>query len=747
MVPGATEILESIWIQKVISYKGRVGIRRGSSPAAAGVWMARVASAFVLAQSIGCAREPTVPAERPRQLAVWSGDGQSARVSEFADQELTVRVTDAATDAAVEDATVEWRVLQGQGASLVDATSTSDAFGLASNQLFLGSELGSYVVEARVGDRDTEVVTFTAQAVLEPRVDDVQPTLVAAGASVVLQGANFSPNLNQNVVLFGGFRAQVQSATPTMLQVTAPLCLPSRPVEVRVAVGQVASDPVDVDGQSGGLTDLALAAGEGFVASSNADLDCLRFAVVDGGEYLIVPQNAASRFAPELPFEMRGLVNGQLTTVTATTAPPIHTQADWELQLRMRERDFEGGLIRSNPDVQLGAGTVPEVGDRREFRVLNSDGGTNRITAEVRIVTATAVLYEDVEAPSGGFDAADFATLASLFDDPIEPTVTSVFGAPSDVDSNGRIIILFSPRVNALTPRGQGSFIVGFFYGCDLVARDRCSDTNSAEVFYSMVPDPAGEFSNARSKQLVLQTVPGVLAHEFQHMISFAQRNQTLDALWLSEGLAHAAEDVVGDVFLERGDSARAAEFKFQNHNRASRYLAATERTPLLAEDGTGSLETRGGAWLLVKYITGQYGANGLLRRLTRSTLKGAANIVAETGQPWRRILGEFAVALWATEAPDLDGVQVGQRFLFADFDPRLAIGQVSGGYPLSPSVVPFSDFGSDYVLPAGGLAYLRIRHSAGTPLPLPMHFGASAAYGAAFPPSVDAGLTVFRIR
>ena len=47
-----------------------------------------------------------------------------------------------------------------------------------------------------------------------------------------------------------------------------------------------------------------------------------------------------------------------------------------------------------------------------------------------------------------GFTDLDLADLAMEFGDPVYPTITEAFGSESDLDGNGRVIILFTPAVN-----------------------------------------------------------------------------------------------------------------------------------------------------------------------------------------------------------------------------------------------------------------------------------------------------------
>src|SRR5690606_10072565 len=176
----------------------------------------------------------------------------------------------------------------------------------------------------------------------------------------------------------------------------------------------------------------------------------------------------------------------------------------------------------------------------------------------------------------------------------------------------------------------------------------RCRDTNRAEIFYSMVPDPEGKFGDARSRNVVLRTVPGILAHEFQHMIHFGEKG-SLDVLWLSEGLAHTAEDIVGRIFEERGQPTLAAQFRNPNFGRGNRYLAAVGDVSIVGESSPGTLELRGGAWLFIEHLVGRYGEE-ILGKLTRTSLNAVENIETQTGESWDQLISDFAVALWADQ-------------------------------------------------------------------------------------------------
>jgi hypothetical protein len=198
-------------------------------------------------------------------------------------------------------------------------------------------------------------------------------------------------------------------------------------------------------------------------------------------------------------------------------------------------------------------------------------------------------------------------------------------------------------------------------------------------------------------------------------MISFARRGETLDALWLSEALAHTAEDLVGDVFAQRGELTLARDFRRPNYLRAHRWLSQVDDVGMIADDGQGSVELRGAGWLFLRYLRGQYGGNTLLANLTQTTLSSTANVVARTGQSWSGLLSDFALALFADEAPELTGVTLDVRYTFSDFNPRTAITQEVGSWPLTRTVQTLGDGGLEGQLPSSSTAYLQLNAPAGS--------------------------------
>jgi hypothetical protein len=263
-----------------------------------------------------------------------------------------------------------------------------------------------------------------------------------------------------------------------------------------------------------------------------------------------------------------------------------------------------------------------------------------------------------------------------------------------------------------------------------------CSGSNGGEIFYTLVADAT------RSVSTVMRALPPVLGHEFQHMISFGQRHNT-DALWLSEGLAHHAEDVVADVYQARGDATNAALFRSQNYQRANRYLRDPAGTSLIAEGGTGTLEMRGAAWLFVKYLVGQQPTSNILRKLSESSQSSVANVVQSTGVPWKTLLANWSVALYADDAPELAGATVRPEYTFPNVNLRTAI--TDGlGYPLRPPTELFSDFTFRETLPSSTQAYLKVQSGSSA---FALSLNLAGYLGSAFPASAVPQLSILRLQ
>lgn len=671
-----------------------------------------------------CGGDTTGPGSTQYAVAVQTGDLQfGTRNAALADP-LQVIVTDPSSKAPQKDVTVTWSITQGTGATLSTTTSVTNSKGVASVQLTLGG-LGTYVVEASPPRVLGSVAKFTAKAVDAPAMTSVTPNAVKAGDTVTIAGTNFSPIADENIVLFGGFRGKVTTASATQLRAVVPLCVPTRTqVGVQTMLGAVSGNQLNIAvSGSSTATPLQLTRGQVRVFTDPNELACFPFpAGVPGLSLLLVPQNFSEVVGSITTYEIAGQIGGGVVTEPVTQfATHTHDFAsEWELQLRAREQKLlqqPAALLRPQPLSQrsmlAGCTASPAVGDRCDFQVSNSQNRFQTVTGEVKAVGTRVVVYQDINAPANGLIGSDFTYLANVFDDPIYAIDVATYGPPSDLDANNKIIILLTPVVNSLTPKGTSGFVAGFFYACDLLPRTACAGSNNGEVFYALTADPTAQFSDARSRETVTRALPAVLAHEFQHMINFGQRgNNTIEALWLSEGMAHNAEDVVGDEFERRGDLTTASTFRSQNTLRGNRFLRATASTSLLSEEDA-SLEMRGGAWLFVKYLEGRFGKT-MLQKLTHTTLSSVANVTAQTGRSWSSLLSDFAVALYADDNPELAGATVNSIYSFPTTNLRSRLANSNGSYPIQPATYGFTDFLQRETLEASAQSYVVVTSANG---------------------------------
>jgi hypothetical protein len=337
---------------------------------------------------------------------------------------------------------------------------------------------------------------------------------------------------------------------------------------------------------------------------------------------------------------------------------------------------------------------IPALGEKRVFRVLNANEKFDRITANLRHVAGHSLIYVDEAAPEGGFRDSDLAALALEFENSIHPTVTGVFGSESDLDQNGRVIILLTAAVNRLTPAGSDGYVGGFFYGLDLLPGR--SGSNEGEVFYAMVPDPSGTVGPAISRYGALTVIPAVLAHEFEHMVHFNQRMligeaENTASLWLSEALAQMAEDLVGEAFWSSSQYAKARQYQAGNWHRAVRFLEDPAQVSLLASLPPGTLAERGAGWLFLKQVCGRSEPENLLAALVRSTLSGTESVSAATGLDWPELVADWAGSLY------LDGTNVPVRpeLQVDGIDLRVSLSEGIGYYPLLAN--PFGESSASY--------------------------------------------------
>jgi IPT/TIG domain len=634
----------------------RLGFARG------GVWWGVTITAALLA---ACGGGPE--ALQPASLdMVASTDAQTAAAGAALPQPLAV-IALASAGEAVTRVGVRWTVTQGDGALLSDTVTLTDGNGRAQVALTLGPATGEYRVRAALRDNADVAQVFRATATAGPTLITVTPSTFTGGDTVTLAGTGLAVAADVDM---GDAAAAVVSGSSSELTVVAPVCLPPGTLQVRVRVAGAPSNTVTATYQASGAP-IALAVGEyASIDPSQLDAGCATFADAgpDGAEYLVTPQSTVTVSGVLAPYRLRGNA--------AAPTPPTPPVVAAELPLATRFHD----LLRAQeqaasllPHTPMGAEALAaaaaqatskvSVGDRRSFQVcthLPCSAATDfsKVDAQARYVGTHAAIFMDTQAPAG-FSSADYDSLGTVFDDHLYDIDTRTFGAESDIDHNGVVIIVFSAAVNKLTPKDEcsRSVITGYFFGIDIDPLFQSdARSNRGEAFYALTPDPNGTVTCALSTEQVFRLVPVTFIHEFQHMISYYQhvlvRGSSAETLWLNEGMSHLAEELGASYFEDQGNSTQFSNFAIGDLYDSYIYLRQTGSQFLEGLLGHGSLEERGAAWLFLRWLVDQYGVE-VTRQLEETSRSGADNVSAAVGAPFSQLVSQWFLANYVSDLPN----------------------------------------------------------------------------------------------
>lgn len=481
-------------------------------------------------------------------------------------------------------------------------------------------------------------------------------------------------------------------------------------------------------------------------------------------EYMLIPFFGDTASAAMSAFTVTGANLDTVSSVPPTDLAPLASVAEpfgafsssaptadhsFELGLRRKERLLtplipdgrrfmvqRSGMLRSITPAAVHVGDVATVN-------VNSTGDpcttTTYHTAHVMAVSTHAVIMADDSNPPGGFTPAQYNSIAAAWDTLAYPSDTANFGAPTDIDNNGRIILLYTMAVNQITPKNNNSsYVGGFFYSRDLFPRtktaslDGCAGSNYAEIFYLLAPDPTGAVNgHPRGTAFVADTVTiATTGHEFQHLINASRRLYVNNAsdweeVWLNEGLSHIAEELLfyrssglqprQNISLTTLHSSQAAVpafnlFEIANFLRYRTYVRApSANSPYAPND---SLATRGATWSMLRYLTDRRGTvdGNVWFQLVNSTTSGIANLKNVYGSDVINQIRDWSVSVFADDLSATPGAVWQQpSWNFRSIYPALG----NSLFPLQTQTLT-SAAPLPVTLAAGGSAYLRFATAPG---------------------------------
>ena len=317
--------------------------------------------------------------------------------------------------------------------------------------------------------------------------------------------------------------------------------------------------------------------------------------------------------------------------------------------------------------------------DGRNFYLREEiEAGSERITrgANLRALGDTIAIYVDEETPMDidsdcsdpnnaiqpddlpafGFTNCDLEEIVAVVDQNIYPTLTSLYGEPSDVDQNCRMTVFISHRLNRLTAVSSDdtddSFVVRSFAepGIDLWERNLQANpySNEQEMIYVYAPDPVG-FWSENAVQLggyLDYDLAGRVAVAMQDMISYARHRgvgkQLFDPLdpidlnapdpeddWLNDALGLLAADMAGFGAIAFED--------------AWIYMDRSHLLELQTDNELSDFQDRGGQYLFARYLLDLYGP-GVIAQIIDAETTGVETIEAITEMEF----ADFALQ-WAT--------------------------------------------------------------------------------------------------
>lgn len=348
-------------------------------------------------------------------------------------------------------------------------------------------------------------------------------------------------------------------------------------------------------------------------------------------------------------------------------------------------------------------------------------------------ISNRAIVIADTLNPPSGYTDAEYQAIGVTFDTLVYDLDVQNFGAPSDIDGNGRIAMFFTSSVNAITPQGSQSIVGGFFFARDLFPKtatpqfDACATSNTGEMFYLLVPDPTGLVNNnVRTKAQVSRIVISTTAHEFQHLINASRRMyvnttaQDFEEVWLNEGLSHIAEELLYyressgltprqniDGNLARSTQKNIDAFnndQASNFGRYRTYLPRTATSSPYAPDD--SLFTRGATWAFLRYAADHRGTSDgdVWTKLVNSTTEGMNNLQNVFGAGVTRSIRDWATSVLTD---DLPAGGVNAQFQQPSWNFRSIYATLGQSFNLS--TLPLSDAsGVSVALNGGGVAFVR---------------------------------------
>ena len=574
----------------------------------------------------------------------------------------------------------------------------------------------------------------------------------------------------------GGVLARVTAATSTTLSIEVPRadCLPPRRAELRIVVGDLG------DARTVGVTPLSaddLELPQGWYLYTFGGNGCIHLpGDATGGDYVVGVVSASEDPSSLTSVTMTSTVGDPTVvasrTLAANSRPLAQTveaaaslvsgtplaisgvsanAAPRAVQELGGGRDWQphSGIMAQNEELLRQLGRLPPTAARTEPLAFAANdtlslfvnptgacGSGSEVRAVVRRVGDHTVWLDDTENRGEAFSDSQLAELDAFYGTHARSVHTQYFGDLSDIDGNGKLLILMTKEVNLQD--GDQSSLGGFVWFGDLYPPGACPSSNHAEIFYGRVPDPDGVHGNAWTTQQALDYYPTLLTHEIAHLVQanaavFGGANFTT---WELEGGATLSEQLVGYRLLGHRSgrnldydalqagahwydwvSGLAAFFghNFDDPAGGNRIVGAPEECSWMGRPDEGNSGPCTRAFravydvpsLLLRYAMDRFGdeypggEQALMRQLSRAESKGLVSLARVGDRPPEGVLVDFYISLWL----DLNG---GNAHGMATWDLADIWSRFAETAQLQPDRSSSSEFRGRWSIRAGSTSFLR---------------------------------------
>jgi hypothetical protein len=671
---------------------------------------------------------------------------------------------------------------------------------------------GNVYVRASADGR-TDSLSVRVRSLVSPTITGTPSTILVPDGPAGITGTNFGATIGDNLLLVNGVPATITAASPTSITFTVPSksqlpCTATGPVPIALIV---ANDTTISSVQLRVATARTLNVGEYHLFTGEADLLCNEYTGT-GGRYLITAFNHSTSALARTSFKLTGASSTGVAAITtnarqllAPSQPPAWALPDDRMTRHLKahaafmesERQLAAQL--GNPNIReriaqrrsrsggalgaLATAPPPAVGDQIVYRVrrtLASASVYDEVNFRVVYSGTKMIILEDPASPLANQMDVEFQRIGEEFDQNMFDQLL-LFGDPlvldSALDNNGRMLALFTPRVNNYVVNGQSNQVLGFVQICDFFPRTACPASNTAEAFYALIPDLSAGWSIALWRRLIR----GTLIHEAKHILSYAWRLNLgadltqLEETWLEEATAQQASEVWARNMYARadrqdigwGDGPRCdyappgggcpdpAEGILHHFGFLYGHYASPESKSII---DNSDIVHYGSSWSFMRYLTDAFATSetAFLSSIIQTKDRGAANLVSKTGRPFAELLGMFALASGADNYPGvtladpkLRLASWNSRDLFQNMSTQLVGGDGSPPYPLAWPLqsrnVSFGNFNtaqSDIsLLKGGGFALWELSGTQTGPQALAIR----STTGGAPPPLI--GMAIVRIQ